>query len=67
MASLLITLAPLFPYDPALDEPRGHLHLILIYAVVWIVHLGYVGFIAWKWRLLIKERAVMAHAKRTGQ
>jgi hypothetical protein len=52
--------APLFPFDPSIDGPMGHLHLILIYTITWGLHLAYVAFIAYKWRAVVKERAAQA-------
>jgi hypothetical protein len=60
MASLLMFKAPLFPFDPSIDGPMGHLHLILIYTITWGLHLAYVAFIAYKWRAVVKERAAEA-------
>ena len=57
MIRLMVCTASLFPYDPRIDSRIGHLHLILIYGAVWVTHLGYAGFLAYKWRAFIKERA----------
>jgi hypothetical protein len=57
VVNLLVFMASLFPYDPRIDLPMGHSYLVAVYAVVWAGHLGYAGFVAYKWRLLVKERA----------
>lgn len=57
MANLLMYAAPFFPYDPAIDSHREHLHLMLIYFIVWGVQFGYASFVFYRRHLLIKERA----------
>jgi hypothetical protein len=49
MADLLL-LTRFFPYDPSIDGPLGHRHLILIYCITWSAHVAYVAFIAIQWR-----------------
>jgi len=49
MADLLL-LTRLFPFDPSIDGPLGHRHLILIYCITWSAHIAYVAFIAMQWR-----------------
>jgi hypothetical protein len=52
MAKLLLFIASLFPYDPAIDSPMGHRHLVMIYCFVLGGHLAYVAYIAYKrWSL----------------
>jgi hypothetical protein len=57
MANLFALGVSLFPYNPAIDGPLEHRHLILIYGLTWTVHLVYVAYIGLKWRSLRKERA----------
>ncbi len=57
MVSLLAFRSPLFPFDPAIDTPMEHRHLLLIYCAEWGVQLLYAAFIAYKWRSVVKDRA----------
>ena len=59
MASLLMLRLPLFPFDPAVDSRRGHVHLMVIYAVVLLVQFGYAALVIYKSRALAKERVKM--------
>jgi hypothetical protein len=36
---------PLFPFDPSIDSPLEHRHLILAYLAVLSVQIGYLGFL----------------------
>jgi len=31
-------------------NPMFHRHLVLAYAVTWVIQLGYIAYVAWKWR-----------------
>ncbi len=31
-------------------NPMFHRHLILAYAVTWVIHLGYLAYVALKWK-----------------
>ncbi len=56
MSNLLMFVAPIFPYDPSIDSQKEHLHLILIYAVVWGTQLAYAGFAIYRRRVSLQER-----------
>jgi hypothetical protein len=38
-----------FPYDPAIDSPLGHRHLILVYCLIWLAHAAYAAYVVRKW------------------
>jgi hypothetical protein len=31
-------------------NPMFHRHLVLAYAVTWVIQLSYLAYVAWKWR-----------------
>ena len=31
-------------------NPMFHRHLVLAYAVTWVIHLGYLGYVVLKWK-----------------
>jgi hypothetical protein len=31
-------------------NPMFHRHLVLAYAVTWVIQLAYLAYVAWKWR-----------------
>ncbi len=53
--SMLMTpasiLAAGFPFDPAIEKPMAHQHLVLAYCFCWGIQLVYLGYV------LIKSRA----------
>ena len=44
----IMLLNPLFPFDRALDSGLEHRHLILAYAVVLTVQIGYLCYLLWQ-------------------
>jgi len=41
----IMRFSPLFPFDPSIDSPLEHRHLILAYFAVLSVQIGYLGFL----------------------
>ncbi len=41
--------AAIFPYDPKIDSLLGHRHLVMAYALTWLVQLCYLFYVARKW------------------
>lgn len=31
-------------------NPMFHRHLVLAYAITWVIQLGYLAFVTWKWK-----------------
>jgi hypothetical protein len=54
MMTIAAVMTGLFPYDPKIDSPLEHQHLILAYCAIWTVPLGYLGYIALKQRAASK-------------
>jgi hypothetical protein len=48
MMTIAALMTGLFPYDPKIDTPLEHRHLILAYCAIWVVQLGYLGYIGLK-------------------
>jgi hypothetical protein len=48
---LIAALAPVFPFDPAIEKPMAHQHLVLAYCFCWGIQLAYLGYI------VVKQRA----------
>jgi len=46
-----------FPYDPAIDSPLGHRHLILVYCLIWLVHAAYAAYVVRKWMTVRREES----------
>jgi hypothetical protein len=54
VTALLLSLAPLFPWDRPNESALGHHHLIAAYCFTWGVQLGYLAYVGLKWRALKK-------------
>ena len=54
MTALATVMMGLFPYDLKIDTPLEHRHLILAYCAIWVVQLGYLGYIGLKRRAASK-------------
>ena len=37
-------------------NPMFHRHLVLAYAVTWVIQLGYLAYVAYKWRAGRREQ-----------
>lgn len=48
---LIAALAPVFPFDAAIEKPMAHQHLVLAYCFCWGIQLAYLGYI------VVKQRA----------
>ena len=46
-----------FPYDPAIDSPLGHRHLILVYSLIWLAHGAYAAYVVRKWMSVRREES----------
>ena len=46
----LLASASTFPYDPQIDSVMGYHHLVAAYALTWVVHLCYLGYVIHKRR-----------------
>jgi hypothetical protein len=46
-----------FPFDPAIDSPMGHRHLILVYCLIWAAHVGYLVYVIRKWIAVRKDES----------
>jgi len=38
-------------------NPMFHRHLVLAYAVTWVIHLGYLAYVMLKWKAAGKDRS----------
>ena len=46
----LLEFASIFPYDPKIDSVMGYHHLVIAYALTWVIHLCYLGYVIHKRR-----------------
>ena len=55
MVTEALMLIRLFPFDPSIDTSLGHRNLVLVYVVVWCLHLAYLCYAVLQWKALGKR------------
>ena len=57
MAHSALVLMRFFPFDPSIDTLIGHRNLVLVYLVVWALHLAYAVYAVRQWTATTRQDA----------